>query len=365
MSGTSTDGIDAALVRVRDDRPGLGLRVLAFRTTRYPAALRTRLIEAAEAGLSLADATALDVRLGESFARAALALLERADVSPERVDVIGSHGHTLVHVPPSGRRDGHTCQLGSGDVIAERTGVPTVTGFRGRDMAVGGHGAPLVPYVDHLLFADPTRARALVNIGGIANVTLLRGGDLESVVAFDTGPGNAPIDDAVRRATGGRRRFDRGGRMAERGQIDRVRLGRMLEHPFLALDPPKSTGRDVFGRRWVDRFARGRVAPEDLVATLTRFTADSIADAIARHAPRLDDVWVSGGGAHNRTLMRRLAQRLAPARVAPLARGGLDPDNKEACAFAILAHETLAGRPGNLPAATGAACPVVLGRLSL
>jgi len=368
MSGSSTDGVDAALVRIRPTEERVRVRILHFRFTPYPPRIRKRLIRAAEEETGLTEATELDLMLGEVLAGAATSLLEEAGITPGRVDVIGSHGHTVLHRPPAGRNPGLSRQVGSGDVIAERTGIPTVTGFRTRDMVVGGQGAPLVPYVDYLLFRRPGRVRALQNIGGIANVTVVSEA-VESVVAFDTGPGNAMIDHAVVLATRGRRRLDRDGRMAASGVVNRNLLARLHAHPFFARPIPRSVGRETFGASWVETLARGRTGARDLVATLTRFTAESIHRSYREHVcPRFrpDEVLVSGGGAHNRTLMRHLTELFHPIKVARLDHpGGIDPDNKEATAFAILAHETLRGRPGNLPSATGAAWPVVLGKLSL
>lgn len=367
MSGSSADGVDAALVRIREEGGRLAVRVVAFRTETYPARWRRRLIAASESEVSLDEACTLDIRLGEMFAGATERLLEDAGVRATRVDVIGAHGHTLLHRPPSARTVPCSCQVASGDVIAERTGVPTVTEFRGRDQAAGGQGAPLVPYVDCLLFHEPGRARALQNIGGIANVTLVTDTP-EDTVAFDTGPGNAMIDHAVSLATGGRRRFDRDGRMAAAGAINRNLLQRLHAHPFFARPVPRSTGRETFGARWTEALAGGSTSARDLVATLTRFTAESIIRAHHEHlTPRArpDEILVSGGGAHNTTLMRHLAELAHPVPVRALSWRGIDPDNKEAAAFAVLAHETLCGRPGNLPAATGAHGPVVLGKISL
>jgi anhydro-N-acetylmuramic acid kinase len=367
MSGSSTDGVDVALVRIRPEPERFHARVVAFRCDPYPAPLRRRLIRAAEGEVGLGEAAELDVLLGAVFAERALALLARLGIASSRVDVIGSHGHTLLHRPPQPRRPAFSIQAGSGDVIADRTGIPTVTGFRGRDLVAGGQGAPLVPYVDHLLFRRPGRVRALQNIGGIANVTVVAD-TADRTVAFDTGPGNAMIDHAVALATGGRRRYDRDGRMAARGRIDRAVLERLHAHPFFARPVPRSTSRETFGAALTERLARGRTSARDLVATLTRFTAESIHRSYREHVPaRLSpaEILVSGGGAHNRTIMAHLAELFRPVPVRPLHRFGFDPDSKEAAAFAILGHETLAGRPGNLPSATGAARPVVLGRLSL
>ena len=366
MSGSSTDGVDAALVRIRADRDRMRVRVVHFLTEAYPARLRKRLILAAEGDPTLHEAAELDVMLGEIFARTARNLLAAADVSADRVDVLGSHGHTLLHRPPSGTRVPCTVQVGSGDVIAERTGIPTVTDFRARDMAAGGQGAPLVPYVDYLLFRKPGKVRALQNIGGIANVTVVAEA-MDSVIAFDTGPGNAMIDHAVALATRGRRRFDRDGRMAASGVVNPDLLRRLHAHPFFSRPIPRSTGRETFGSAYTLSLTRGRISPRDLVATLTRFTAESIhrgyRDHVLESCPP-DEILVSGGGAHNRTLMAHLAGIFHPLPVRHLDHHGILPDNKEAVAFAVLAHETLLGQPGNLPSATGAAGPVVLGKVS-
>lgn len=367
MSGSSADGVDAALVRIREDGDRLAVRVVEYLSEPYPARLRRRLIAASEAEVSLDEACTLDIRLGELFAAAVEQMLDATGVRSARVDVIGAHGHTLLHRSRSARGVPCSCQAASGDVIAERTGIPTVTGFRGRDQAAGGEGAPLVPYVDRLLFHRTGRARALQNIGGIANVTLVTDAP-EDTVAFDTGPGNAMIDHAVSLATRGRRRFDRGGRMAAAGTVNRNLLDRLHAHPFFARPVPRSTGRETFGARWTEALATGCTSARDLVATLTRFTAESIIRAHQQHLhprARPDEILVSGGGAHNTTLMHHLAELAHPIPVHPLAHRGIDPDNKEAAAFAVLAHETLCGRPSNLPAATGAGWPVVLGQISL
>jgi anhydro-N-acetylmuramic acid kinase len=251
-------------------------------------------------------------------------------------------------------------------VIAERTGLPVVADFRPRDVAAGGEGAPLVPLVDWLLFRVPGRARGLLNIGGIANVTVV-GDRLEETYAFDLGPGNMPLDSVVTAWTAGAETFDRDGRRAASGRLDAALVRELLAHPFFAIPPPKSTGRETFGVAFVGpllrRFA-GREA--DLVRTLTRFVAEGIAGGIRRHGRRrVEEVVVSGGGAANRTLMADLREILAPVTVRSLAELGMDPDAKEAVAFAVLANETLFGRAGNLPAATGAAGPRVLGKIVL
>ncbi|MBV9774115.1 MAG: anhydro-N-acetylmuramic acid kinase, partial [Gemmatimonadetes bacterium] len=281
-------------------------------------------------------------------------------------------GQTVWHRPPGDGRRGATLQLGDPATIAERTGCDVVADFRTRDMAAGGHGAPLVPWVDQLLFALPDGARALQNIGGIGNVTWVPPrGSAGGTFAFDTGPGNALMDAAVEIATGGRLTFDRDGRLAAQGRVDEALLADLLRHPYFAAEPPKSTGREEFGRPFVQRLVEA-VQPEgdrdwlDLVATLTELTARSIADAYRRWlVPRgVDEVVVSGGGARNPTLVRRIQALLDPLKVSDGEVLGVDPEAKEAVAFAVLAWAHLRGIPANVPAATGASGPRVLGSLT-
>ena len=366
ISGTSADGIDAALVEVEGAGETTRVRLVDFTTRPYAAALRARVIAAGEA--PAAQLTRLHYELGEEFALAALAVIEPARRRGLPVHLVGSHGQTARHQPrgeaPGGRAA--TLQIGEAAVIAERTGLPVVADFRPRDVAAGGEGAPLVPLVDWLLFRVPGRTRGLLNIGGIANVTVV-GEHLEETDAFDLGPGNMPLDSAVMAWTAGAETFDRDGRRAATGRVDAALVRELLGHPFFATPPPKSTGREAFGAAFVSpllhRFG-GREA--DLLRTLTRFVAEGIADGIRRHGRRpVEEVVVSGGGAANRTLMADLREVLAPVAVRSLAELGMDPDAKEAVAFAVLANETLFGRPGNLPAATGAAGPRVLGKIVL
>jgi len=367
MSGTSADGVDAALVEIsglsRPRGPSGGrptVRTLAALTVPYPAAFRARLL-----GLPHVDALGLarlDVEVGERLAAAVLRVLARARVPARRVAFVASHGHTAAHVPARGR-GGATLQIGQPAVIAERTGIRTVADFRPRDVAAGGEGAPLVPFLDRLLLARPGRVVACQNVGGIANVTALgpRVGDL---VAFDTGPGNMAIDLAVAHATGGRRRYDAGGAMAAAGTVDEGMLRALLAHPYLRRRPPKSTGREEFGaafvRPWLARAGTPR-ARRDRVATFTAFTAASIADAYRRFLPHVAECVVSGGGAHNVTLMRRLAVELPGTEVVSSAARGIDPDAKEAVAFALLGWAHLEGIPNTVPAATGARHAVIGG----
>jgi anhydro-N-acetylmuramic acid kinase len=372
MSGTSLDGIDAALVEVEGTtEDDVSARLVRALTLPYDEPRREAIHAAIAAGTAEA-LCGLHADLGEWLAEAAVRVCDEAGVSLGRVDAIGSHGQTVWHRPPSDERRGATLQLGDAATIAERTGVAVVSDFRTRDMAAGGHGAPLVPWVDRLLFSAPGRARALQNIGGIGNVTRVPPkGSAESAFAFDTGPGNALIDAAVELATDRRLTFDRDGLLAARGEVDAELLAELLRHPYFSAEPPKSTGRELFGRPFVARLVEA-VQPEgdrdwlDLVATLTELTARSIADAYGRWVvPRgVDEVVITGGGARNPTLVGRIRALLAPLPVVDGAALGIDPDAKEAVAFALLAWAHLRGIPANVPEATGAAGPRVLGSLT-
>jgi anhydro-N-acetylmuramic acid kinase len=369
MSGTSLDGVDAALVEIEGEGvEDVRFRLVHWLTAPFDEARREAIHGAILAG-SAERLCGLHADLGEWLAEAATRVCEEAGVPRERVDAVGSHGQTVWHRPPSGERRGATLQLGDPATIAERTGIAVVSDFRTRDMAAGGQGAPLVPWVDRLLFSLPDRARALQNIGGIGNVTWVPPrGSAEPSLAFDTGPGNALMDTAVEIATGGRMTFDRDGKLAAQGEVDETLLAELLRHPYFAAEPPKSTGREEFGRPFVERLVAA-TAPEgdrdwlDLVATLTELTARSIADAYRRWiVPRgVEQVVLTGGGARNPTLVRRIRSLLDPLEVAGGEVLGVDPECKEAVAFAVLAWAHLRGIPANVPAATGAAGPRVLG----
>jgi anhydro-N-acetylmuramic acid kinase len=364
LSGTSADGTDAALCEIAGAGEATRLTVRGFVTTPFPRALRERIFRLAQADASeLCD---LDVLLGETFAEGARAVCAAARMSLDEVDLIGSHGQTAVHHPRSAGSLGATLQIGEPAVIAERTGRPVIADFRVRDVAAGGEGAPLVPLVDHLLFRSPIagRRRALQNIGGIANVTLV-GARLEDLVAFDNAPGNMPLDAVARAASGGEEACDIDGRRAARGHVDAAVLAELHRHPYLAQPPPKSTGREVFGKPFVyPLLARFEHRTDDLLATLTRFVAEAIARSYREALPAMpDEVYVCGGGAMNLTLMAHLRALLAPIPVESLAALGVDPEAKEAIAFAVLANETLFGHPGNVPAVTGAVGPRILGKI--
>lgn len=373
MSGTSADGIDVAAVEV--DRQGtparakLVARVLHFATLDYDAALRERLLSSSSSpAMTIVQLGELDVAVGEAFAAAVVEASSRWGLDLASVDVVGSHGHTVYHAPEIGL----TMQIGESAVIAARTGVTCVADFRVADVALGGQGAPLVPFVDAALFADPSEYRASLNIGGIANVTLLpdeaRGGR-DAIRAFDTGPGNMVIDACARLASDGAAEFDRDGASAARGTPAHALLDELLDDDYFRRPPPKSTGRERYGAGYAAHvWERGRelgLHPDDVIATVTALTARTIAAAIPAECRR---VIASGGGVRNRTLVEMLQSSIgkppAHARVELSDAYGIAADAKEAVAFAVLACEAVAGDVNHLPASTGAARATVLGKIT-
>ncbi len=355
ISGTSADGIDAALVRFSPD-----CRLVLGRTYPWDPALRARLIALGQdaGAVSLDELGTLETRTGIAFAEAALALLREAGVDATQVHAIGSHGQTIRHRPLADYP--FTWQLGDGSLIAERTGIATVSDFRRRDMAAGGHGAPLMPAFHHALLRSGHENRAVLNLGGIGNFTLLpKAGDVRG---FDTGPANALMDAWCERHTG--HTFDAGGRLAASGKADAALLERLLADPWFALPPPKSTGREQFHLPWLESHLQdSAIAPADVQATLLELTAATVADALRLTQPDTTRILVCGGGVHNRALMERLAGRLPGTQVESTAAHGLDPDYVEAMGFAWLARETLDGRAGNLPSVTGARGARILGAI--
>lgn len=391
MSGTSADGIDVALVRIAPSR-GLSTRstparLLDFHTFPFPASVRKEILRIANGGpCTSADISNLNFLLGELFARAALAACSRFAVRPGQIALIASHGQTIYHQgrPQRYLRSGliaSTLQIGEPAVIAERTGITTVGDFRVADVAAGGHGAPLVPFVDYLLYRHPARARIALNIGGIANLTVIPAAAApQQVMAFDTGPGNMLIDALVRHFTDGKRSFDHDARMARHGTLLPLLLQQLLAQSYFQQPPPKTCGREQFGAEFAQRvlrmvrsFAR-RARPEDLVRTATLLTPLSIVAAIHRWVlPKLSrnrkaagfDLVLSGGGAHNPLIRAQLEAALAGLGVRLCTSGdlGVPEDGKEAYAFALLAYQTLHRRPSNFPSATGARHPVILGKI--
>ncbi|MBP6457891.1 MAG: anhydro-N-acetylmuramic acid kinase [Pseudoxanthomonas sp.] len=358
MSGTSADGIDAALVRFEGEGRALRCQLVHGRTFAWDEATRTRLVALGQGAdtVSLDALGALDATVALAFADAALALLQDAGVPRGRVRAIGSHGQTIRHRPQADPP--FTWQLGDGNVIAERSGIDTVADFRRRDVAAGGQGAPLMPAFHAALLGSPQEDRAVLNLGGIANFTLLPVGG--EVRGFDTGPANALMDAWCERHTG--RAYDADGAFAASGQVDAALLARLLADPWFALPPPKSTGREHFHLDWLQaRMGETVLPPADVQATLLDLSARTVADALQMTQPDTRRVLVCGGGVRNAVLMARLAAYLPQAIVESTAMHGLEPDYVEAMGFAWLAREALASRPGNLPAVTGASGRRILG----
>ena len=367
MSGTSHDGVDAALVSIKGNGIKTRVSLLYHLHCPYPIEVK-RKIEQAFEGVT-ANICKLNFELGELFARAALECISKSRVSKNDLDLIASHGQTVYHIPPQGDMIGSTLQIGEADIIAERTGIVTVSDFRKRDMAAGGHGAPLVPYADFLLFREKGKVKAVQNIGGIANVTVVTE-KAKDIIAFDTGPGNSLIDEAVRILSCGEKDFDADGRWAERGNLNHDLLDKLMSHSYLELAPPKSTGIETFGKSLVKELIADNpnIASEDMLATLTCFTAKSIHRAYQDFIlPRysIDQVILSGGGSRNSHLFSLLRGLFNDIPIIPVDELGIPSNAKEAVSFAILANETVMGMPGNLPSATGAERPVVLGKISL
>ena len=370
MSGTSADSIDAACVRFEGTPPRLDWELLSFVTLPMTAELRQEIFAAFRPETGTVDKLCqLNFTLGEWFAKASLEAVKAANLTPAQVDFIGSHGQTVWHIPPnSGEGVPSTLQLGNPAVIAERTGITVVSDFRSRDMAAGGQGAPLVPFVDNLLLSHPTLSRAVQNIGGIGNVTWLPAGGAGEAFGFDTGPGNMLLDRAAEVLTQGQMHCDMDGKMAFAGNVQENFLQKwMSEEPYFTRKPPKSTGRELFGVQRCDVYLKemAGLSREDILATLTAFTARSTAEAYKNFLPALpDEVLLCGGGARNPAIAAMLQKELPTSRIGRTEDAGLPGDSKEAVAFAVLGYETMNRRPGNLPAATGAKGPVVLGSIT-
>ena len=377
MSGTSADGIDVALVRIADGKARPSLTLLAHEGFAFPAALRRAVLAAMNAAsTSTAELARLNWRLGLAYAEAVRATLKRHKV---KLDLIGCHGQTLYHQPRAamyaGRNFACTWQAGEAQVMAATLGIPVVSNFRPADMLAGGQGAPLVPLLDYVLFANSKRGRVLQNIGGIANLTAIpAGAGADKVIAFDTGPGNMVIDALAQKLC--QKRFDRNGAIAAEGAVIEPVLARALRNPYFQLNPPRTAGREQFGREYAAKFLaacqRHSDKPEDALATATALTAETIAQSYKRFCKSKMksangvDYIVSGGGARNHTLMAMLTRRLEPlgCELAASEEFGLPAEAKEAAAFALLAWQTWHHLPGNVPAATGARRPVILGQVT-
>jgi anhydro-N-acetylmuramic acid kinase len=377
MSGTSADGIDVALARISGAPPNISAEIEGFHAAKYPRAVREEILRVANLGaVRSAEISQLNFLIGEMFGRAVLEACRKFRVEPRKIALIGSHGQTIYHQGAATKflgaaRVASTLQIGEPAIIAARTGVTTIADFRPADMAVGGQGAPLVPFVDYILFRDARRGRVALNIGGIANVTVIpAAAKPREVFAFDTGPGNMIIDALVRRVTNNRATFDRDAAIARRGTILPALLNELLRDPYLRRRPPKSAGREQFGDPYVGRILawgrRNRARDEDVIRTATLFTPLAIEDAFHRWIlPRatIHDLIVSGGGTQNPLIMAQLAAALPRISVRASDDFGVPSDAKEAFAFAVLAYETFHARANNLPSATGARRPAILGKV--
>jgi anhydro-N-acetylmuramic acid kinase len=377
MSGTSADGIDVALARISGAPPRLSAKLLGHTSVKFPPAVRREILCVAEQhSIAAGTLSQLNFRLGELFAQAALAACRKFRIAPRKISLIGSHGQTIFHqgkpVTFLGQPTASTLQIGEPAIIAARTGITTIGDFRPADIAVGGQGAPLVPYADYLLYRHKRFGRVSLNLGGIANITVLpRAAGPQQVFAFDTGPANMLIDGLVSHFTDGRQRFDENACRASQGHSLPALLDDLLRDPYLQLAPPKSTGREYYGHAYLKRLLalgrRHRAKPNDLIRAATIFTALSVVDALNRFVLRktkIHQLIVSGGGAHNPLILAQLSAALPGIEVLPSSRLGVPEDAKEAFAFALLAYETFERRPANLPSATGARRPAILGKIS-
>jgi anhydro-N-acetylmuramic acid kinase len=370
MSGTSADGVDCAIVEVTPARPQPKISLLASQTKPYPSGLRKKVLLAPTHG-TVAELCHLNAAVGEVFAQTALQTIKRAHLKPEDIQLIGSHGQTVYHQPRHIREPKvglvrSTLQIGDPAIIAERTGITTVADFRTRDMAAGGEGAPLAPYVHYLLFQSKRQSRLVVNLGGIGNVTFLPAkGRLEDVRAFDTGPCNMLLDGLVVKWTAGKLQMDRNGRLGKNGQCHAAFLAKLLAHPYLVERPPKSTGREEFGDSYIAGVLRQakakRLSLEHTLATSCEFVARTILEACGFLPGNVDEVICGGGGVKNLALMGALREAFAPRSVRTMDQFGVDSKAFEALAFAVMAYQTIQGVPTNVPSVSGARHAVVLG----
>ncbi len=372
MSGTSADGVDAALFEIEGVPGDLKTRLIHGRTCAYEPAMRETILGCCDVDRSRVHKIAeLNVSLAEVFADSAIQLIAETSVSREDVDLIGSHGQTIWHnVRPDGRVSA-SLQIVEAAILAERTGITTISNFRARDIALGGQGAPLTSYVDWLLLRHPRYWRAIQNIGGMGNVTFLPplNNERDRPIAFDTGPGNALLDAAVGHFSGGKLTYDHAGEIAKRGRMNEEWLEVLLQHPYYQRGYPKTTGRETFGTaaalELVAQAAARGLSETEIIATLTALTATNISEAYRRFAPApVQEVIIGGGGRHNPVIVAMLRDLLAPARVLSHEDIGMNSDFKEALVFAVLAYESWHGRPGTMPAFTGASGAAVLGQIT-
>lgn len=375
MSGTSADGVDAVLVRITGHGINTRIQQLAYVSPPYTEEVRERILKVAggEFGGSH-ELCLMNVLLSEIAADACEELIEKAGVRKEDIDLIGTHGQTIWHIPVAenylGREIRATYQIGEASVLTERIGAVTVSDFRVRDMAAGGLGAPLVPYTEYILYSDPERNVGLQNIGGIGNITVLpKGGKLDDLTAFDTGPGNMMMDNVISRITNGKMRYDEGGKVAAKGKVSSELLDELMKDPYLKKLPPKTTGREYYGNDYVDKIMQKALelglSGEDTLSTVTMFTAKCIAHSAQNLCPvKPERLIVGGGGSLNPTLMNYIRECLPDTEVMTNEDLGFDSSAKEAIAFALLANETIHSMCNNAPAATGASHPVIMGKIT-
>jgi anhydro-N-acetylmuramic acid kinase len=372
MSGTSLDGIDVAIIDITGSGFRAKINVLTSHSVPYPRKIREALLAMSNTNAYTGDISRLNFLLGELYAEALEETAERAQIPLETIKLIGCHGQTIFHEGQGtqylGKKVASTMQIGESSIISERTGIDVISNFRERDMAAGGKGAPLVPYLDYMLMRHRGRGRVAVNIGGIANLTAIPPNtNTDRVIAFDTGPGNMVIDQLVSRITQGRQTYDRDGAIAATGDLDPKLLAKLLRDKYFRAKPPKTAGREQYGSEFVSKLLDTELSSEDLIATATALTAESIAAAVRNFVlpeMRVDEIFVSGGGTHNPTMMRMLRKAMGEIPVKESTEVGLDVDAKEAIAFAVMAYETAHCRPSNVPMATGAKRSVVLGKLT-
>ncbi|MFQ5905509.1 MAG: anhydro-N-acetylmuramic acid kinase [bacterium] len=372
-SGTSADGVDAALVAIKGSGLGTEAEVLLDDTFPYPDHVREAVLSASDGKLSVKEICSLNYRLGESFADACLSLLASSRVDPEDVDVIGSHGQTVCHIPCTSRDEkvvtASTLQLAESSIIAQRTGSVVVCDFRSADIAAGGEGAPLAPCVDYILFRDLRASRGFLNVGGIANLSALPAGcRSDEVIGFDTGPGNMVLDYLADRLF--KAEYDNGGTRAATGEPSEEIVERLLQLEFFKVSPPKSTGRELFGSTFSERLItiaeEDALSKEDMMATAVMLTTCSIHRAYVEFVAKsteIEELYVSGGGVENRTLMHQLEEVFSPIPVYTIDRLGVPAQAKEALLFAVLANQAIAGEPSSLPQVTGATRKTILGKI--
>ena len=370
MSGTSMDGIDTALVRISENGLDTKVELLDFMTYPYSNRLRFELEEIS--GSPVGKVSDLDFAVGEAFSDAAISIIERSGLRPEQVDLVGSHGQTVFHNPPSNSSEfSSTLQIGQADIIAERTGITTVSDFRPRDIASNGEGAPLVPYVDYILFRKPDNVIIAQNIGGIANCTIVTP-DISDVTAFDSGPGNILLDGVMKIFSLGKHSYDHNGENAKNGNVDYKLLYNLLNNDYFKESPPKTTGREMFGKSESEKLFKlvenNSMELQDLLATLVQFTVDTVYNAYEDYIFtkwKIDEIILSGGGAFNPIMVEKLTQKVKPIKLTLSDEYNIPADSKEAVSFAVLANETIFGNCANLPNVTGARSRSPIGKISI